>query len=303
MTRTTITMIILGQQISFEADVTHHEVQKEIDMFGPFSSIDEAVSMFGTEIPELSNILAKTPKTIPVKEKPVTTTPAKPESKPIKTLALNIILPGDLGKVGMSKEFLEETGTTRDAKLIRTDKEGNIVVYDITMMQLAGKCSQKVQQAVEAYIANKVKEIKATIPQPAKSEPKKEEKAPITGKIFNPSKDGKKKAEDTIISNLKERKVGNWGEFLGAEEKGQLIADLTQRSFSLTTANEIQLTTEKGTLFVHVPHNVYNSNREKWSEVIEAFRTACRKSRLEYSRPRDGKLPIVPRAVRKSESL
>lgn len=311
-TITNLDIIVNGKLLKLSnIETTNDNLEGDIALFGNFEDEAQFLAMFGMDIVNREAFkqvfaMSKSAKS-EKKEKPVTTTPVKEtkpvttETKPTKTLALNIILPGDLGKVGMSKEFLEKTGTERDAKLIKMDKDGNIVVYDISMMQLAGKCSKAVQEAVEAYMANEITKIKATIAKPApKAEPKKTEPTP-TGKIFNPTNNGKKKAEDTIISNLKEKVKGNWGEFLGEEGKAQLIADLTQRSFSAATAKEIQLTTEKGTLFVHVPHNVYNSNREKWSEVIEAFRIACRKSRLEYSRPRDGKLPISTRAVKKNE--
>lgn len=296
MTRTTINMIVAGKQISFEAEAKNG-VQEDISMYGPFKTAEEAIEMFGKEIPSLEYFLTTnnaTPIQTEKKEEPMTT-----ETKPAKTLALNIILPGDLGKVGMSKEFLEKTGTERDVKLIKMDKDGNIVVYDISLMQLAGRCSKKVQETVEAYMAQEIKKIKAAIAQPP-VKPELKEAQPV-GKIFRPVDGGKKKAEDTIISTLKEKITDDWGKYLGESAKAQLMADLTGRAFSAATAEVVQLTTEKGTLFVHVPHNVYNSDRMKWGEVIEAFRVACRKSRLEYSRPRDGKLPITARAVRKGE--
>lgn len=310
-------IIVAGKEIVVGNVST--EVAEEMAMFSPFPTVEEFVKAFPEaaglvaqdkpKVEQTRGIDSKGEKITPEAPKgpgkwvvrfgkktwvPLTQTNDKqgeePKEKQMEnvTKAVRIIMPGDVGAFWLRAEYLEGTGSKLDAKLVRKDKEGNVLPYDLTLLELASKCSQKVRSDVTAYVAKRIKavETEATTTTPTKTEAAEHTFRPIQGK---------KVAEDFMVGMLKA------GGKISIDGKGQWLADWTGVGVKESTASNVNLDVKEGTLYVWVPGNVYQSAPEKWSAVIDTIKDACRKSRLEYGHSRGGKLPITIRAMKKSE--
>lgn len=296
------------------------EVAEEMAMFSPFPTIEEFVKAFpehaglvaqdkpkieqtrgvgedGKKIePEApkgpGKYVVKFGKKTWVPQTQTTNEGKEPKEKQMEnvtvTKAVRVIMPGGGGAFWLRAEYLETTGSKVDLKLVRKDKEGNVVPYDLPLLELASKCSGKVRQDVTAYMATQTKAVEARLAPETKTETTEAAWRPVQGK---------KAAEGFMVSMLK----AGGRISIDGEGKGQWLADWTGIGVKEATAKNVNLDVKEGTLYVWVPGNVYQANPEKWSSVIDTIKDACRKSRLEYGHSRGGKLPITIRAMKKSE--